>query len=258
MPVHSGWLFPNIMQQLSLIDLPSEQLDLKEAYQALLSPRLTFKAILASALVIEKELDNRAIYQELGFSDIRKFLESIPKARADEYLVSIKMIWWQRLIWTDRPVDWIKREQFKSSNFINRYAFITFNKSTRALTLQRAKKRTAQNTWELIKRIYGNDCSYAEIEKFVAYDGTYNEHIMALDAKVLQLQKDLELAKQGIVSHYGKRAKNNEIPLRYSELYCLARRTNMSALQLQCFTDIMLLEGYYPACQHLDQFELIA
>ena len=256
MPVQTGWLL-NIMLQLSLIDLPSEQLSIKEAYQALHGRQLTFKAVLASALIIEQELDNRAIYQELGFSDIKSFLESIPQARA-EYLVSIKMIWWQRLIWTDRAVDWMTLQQFKTSEFVNRYAFITFDKRTHALILQRQKKKVAETTWELITKLCGRTCSYFDMEKFVAHDGTNNDHIRALEARLVQLENDLELAKKGLVSHYGILAKNNEIPLRYSDLYCMAVRTSMSALQLKCFVDIMLLEGYYSACRYLDQFEIIA
>jgi hypothetical protein len=246
-----------MMQQLSLLDLPSEQLELKAAYDALHSHSLTFKVILASALVIEQELDNRAIYQELGFVDIKKFLESIPAARG-QYVVAMKMIWWQRLIWNDRPIDWLTPEQFKTSNFIIRYSFIDFNKTTLALTLHKQKKHAAKITWQLITSKYGNDCSLFDIQRFLAYDGSCNEHIAALEAKVSQLTNDLELAKKGVISHHGKIAKNREVPLDYSELYCLALETDMTGIQLKCFFDYLILSGYKEAKSYVEQFTIIA
>ena len=245
------------MLQLSLVNLDSEQLDIETAYKTLHSSKLSFKGILASAMVIEQEIDNRAIYQQLGFADIKKFLESIPEARA-EYLVAIKMIWWQKLIWTDRPVGWLRKEDFKASQFITKYNFIRFDKRTQALILHRAKKKISKTNWELLLQVRGQDSQFKDMEAFVSSDDKNSEHIEALEAKIAQLEDDLERVKDGIISHLGIPAKNNEIPLRYSELYCMAIRTSMSALQLKYFVDTMLLEGYYPACRYLDQFEIIA
>jgi hypothetical protein len=245
------------MIQLSLVDLDSEQLDIEAAYNALHSSKLSFKGILASAMVIEQELDNRAIYQQLGFANIKEFLGSIPDARA-EYLVAIKMIWWQKLIWGDRPVGWLRKEDFKASQFITKYNFIRFDKRTQALILHRTKRKVAKINWELLLQVRGQDSQFKDMERFVSSDDKNSEHIEALEAKIAQLEDDLERAKDGIISHLGIPAENSEIPLKYSELYCLAVRTSMSGIQYQCFVDKMLLEGYYPACRYLDQFEIIA
>ena len=94
------------------------------------------------------------------------------------------------------------------------------------------------------------------MEAFI--ESSDNPYSRSLEQKIEWLEKDLQNAQKGILSFTGITAKNQEIPVKYVELYCLALRTNMSALQLKYLADTMFLEGFYPACRYVDKFELIA
>jgi hypothetical protein len=239
------------MLQLSLLQ---PETTLKSFHESLLKEH-SWNNLISCANKIEKEINNIAIYQELGYPSFKEFLESLGKIKGD-YVYAVKLIWWHRLVWTDKDIDWLKRDQFKQSKFVLKFPFIAINKKTGNLMLRQSQLQKACSTWQLARSRYGDNVSFWEIENFV--EGSTNPYTEALEKRIEWLEKDLVSARQGILSFAGYKAKNNEIPARYAEIYCLALRSNMSALQIKYFADILILESYYQACRYLDQFEVIA
>ena len=243
-----------IMQcQLSLL-IPSSHDSLSVSYQSLTTNH-SWENLVTQADKIEQEVNNIAVYQQLGYTALKEFLESLGKIKAD-YVYAVKLIWWHRLVWKNKPIDWLKRDQFKQSKFVMKFPIIAINKKTGNLILRNEQIKKALATWGLMQSRYGENVSYAQMETFI--EGAENPYVQSLEQKIAWLEEDLLNAKNGISSFTGIKAKNKDIPERYAELYCLALRTNMSALQLKYFADILLLEGFYQACQYIDQFEVIA
>jgi hypothetical protein len=211
--------------------------------------------LISCANEIEQEVNNLAIYQELGYSSFKEFLEFLGKIKGD-YVYAIKLVWWHRLIWTNKDLTWLKRDQFKQSKFVMKFPFITINKKTGTLMVRQNQLQKAKSNWQLVLSQYGDHVRFGEMETFI--EGSTNPYTEALEQKINLLEKDLAAARQGVLSFSGYKANNLEMPPRYAEIYALALRSNMSALQIKYFADILILEGYYPACRYLDQFELIA
>ena len=239
------------MLQLSLLQ---PETTLNAFYESLLKEH-SWGNLISCANEIEKEINNIAIYQELGYPSFKEFLESLGKIKGD-YVYAIKLIWWHRLVWTDKDINWLKRDQFKQSKFVLKFPFIAINKKTGNLMLRQNQLQKANSSWQLAKSQYGSNIRFSEMEAFI--EGSANPYTEALEKKIEWLEKDLVAARQGVLSFSGYKAKNKDIPERYAELYCLALRSNMSALQIKYFADILILEGYYQACRYLDQFEVIA
>ena len=240
------------MSQLSLLQV--EKTSMQIFYDALLTEH-SWNNLLYCANEIEQEVNNLAVYQELGYSSFKEFLESLGKIKGD-YVYAIKLVWWHRLVWTDKELNWLKRDQFKQSKFVIKFPFISINKKTGNLMLRQNHLQKAKSSWQLAKSQYGDNISFTNIETFI--EGASNPYTDALEKKIEWLEKDLAAAHQGILSFAGYKANNKEMPPRYAEIYAIALRSNMSALQLKYFADILILEGFYQACQYLDQFEVIA
>ena len=239
--------------QLSLL-IPSSPASLAICHRSLLTNH-SWDNLVTQADKIEQEINNIAIYQELGYTSLKEFLESLGKIKGD-YIYAVKLIWWHRLVWNEKPIDWLKRDQFKQSKFVIKFPFIAINKKTGNLMLRQTQIKKALSTWVLIKSRYGDNVSYSQMETFI--EGSENAYAQSLEQKIEWLEEDLKNAKNGVLSFTGIKAKNKDIPERYAELYCMALRTNMTALQTKYFADTLMLEGYYAACRYLDQFELIA
>lgn len=240
------------MSQLSLLQV--EKTSMQVFYDALLAEH-SWNNLVFCANEIEQEVNNLAVYQELGYSSFKEFLESLGKIKGD-YVYAIKLVWWHRLVWTDKQLNWLKRDQFKQSKFVIKFPFISINKKTGNLMLRQTHLQKAKSSWQLAKSQYGDNISFTNIETFI--EGATNPYTEALEKRIEWLEKDLAAAHQGILSFSGYKANNKEMPPRYAEIYALALRSNMSALQLKYFADILILEGFYQACQYLDQFEVIA
>ena len=240
------------MSQLSL--LPTEKTSVQIFHDALLKEH-SWSNLISCANEIEQEVNNLAIYQELGYSSFKEFLEFLGKIKGD-YVYAIKLVWWHRLIWTNKDLTWLKRDQFKQSKFVMKFPFITINKKTGTLMVRQNQLQKAKSNWQLVLSQYGDHVRFGEMETFI--EGSTNPYTEALEQKINLLEKDLAAARQGVLSFSGYKANNLEMPPRYAEIYALALRSNMSALQIKYFADILILEGYYPACRYLDQFELIA
>lgn len=240
------------MSQLSL--LPTEKTSVQIFHDALLKEH-SWSNLISCANEIEQEVNNLAIYQELGYSSFKEFLEFLGKIKGD-YVYAIKLVWWHRLIWTNKDLTWLKRDQFKQSKFVMKFPFITINKKTGNLMIRQNQLQKAKSSWQLVLSQYGDHVRFGEMETFI--EGSTNPYTEALEQKINLLEKDLAAARQGVLSFSGYKANNLEMPPRYAEIYALALRSNMSALQIKYFADILILEGYYPACRYLDQFEIIA
>ena len=240
------------MSQLSL--LPTEKTSVQIFHDALLKEH-SWSNLISCANEIEQEVNNLAIYQELGYSSFKEFLEFLGKIKGD-YVYAIKLVWWHRLIWTNKDLTWLKRDQFKQSKFVMKFPFITINKKTGNLMIRQNQLQKAKSSWQLVLSQYGDHVRFEEMETFI--EGSTNPYTEALEQKINLLEKDLAAARQGVLSFSGYKANNLEMPPRYAEIYALALRSNMSALQIKYFADILILEGYYPACRYLDQFEIIA
>ena len=122
--------------------------------------------------------------------------------------------------------------------------------------VRQGQLQKAKSSWQLAKSRYGDNIRFADMETFI--EGSSNPYTEALERRIEFLEKDLTAARQGVLAFSGFVANNLEMPPRYAEIYALALHSNMSALQLKIFTDVLILEGYYPACRYLDQFEVIA
>jgi hypothetical protein len=240
------------MSQLSLLQI--EKTSMQVFHDALLSEH-SWSNLIFCANELEQEVNNLAIYQELGYSSFKDFLESLGKIKND-YVYAIKLVWWHRMVWTDKALTWLKRDQFKQSKFVIKFPFISINKKTGNLMVRQTQLQKAKSSWQLAKSQYGDNICFADIETFI--EGSSNPYTEALERRIDFLEKDLAAARQGVLTFSGYKANNLEIPPRYAEIYTLALHSDMSAMQLKIFTDILLLEGYYPACRHLDQFEIIA
>ena len=240
------------MSQLSLLQL--EKTSVQIFHDALLNEH-SWSNLIFCANEIEQEVNNLAIYQELGYSSFKEFLESLGKIKND-YVYAIKLVWWHRMVWTDKDLNWLKRDQFKQSKFVIKFPFISINKKTGNLMIRQNQLQKAKSSWQLAKSQYGDNIRFADMETFI--EGSSNPYTEALERRIDFLEKDLAAARQGVLAFSGYKANNLEMPPRYAEIYALALHSNMSALQLKIFTDILILEGYYPACRYLDQFEVIA
>jgi hypothetical protein len=241
------------VNQLSLLTSPCQD-SLAVSHASLLTNH-SWENLVAQADKIEQEINNIAVYQQLGYTSLKEFLESLGKIKGD-YIYAVKFIWWYRLVWGQKSFSCLKRDQFKQSKFVSKFPLIAINKKTGNLMLRQSQLQKALDTWILVKNRYGENVSYSQMEAFI--EGAENPYAQSLEQKIEWLEEDLRNAKDGILSFTGIKAKNKEMPERYAELYCMALRTNMSALQLKYFADILILEGYYPACQYIDQFVLIA
>jgi hypothetical protein len=240
------------MSQLSLLQI--EDTSVLNAYDALLKDH-SWDNLVSCANNLEQEVNNESVFKKLGYSSFKEFLESLGKIKND-YIYAIKLVWWHRLVWIEKDLKWLQRQQFKESRFTLKFPFICMNKKTGQLMTRHRELNKAKAAWELAKFQYGNNICFTDMERFI--EGSSNPYSEALEKRIEWLEKDLANARKDVLSFLGYKANNLDIPPKYAEIYAIALRSNMSAMQTRLFTDILIMEDYYSACRYLDQFELIA
>ena len=241
--------------QLSLLD-KAPTLTSNDAYEIICSSRRPeWEKMIQAVEILEPSLKRHNYPKE--YCDSETFFKDLPDP--GYYIAALKSVWWNRLVFVDRPRSFLKYEDIKLNPFLQVFNIMRFGKKTKTVQIDKTRipvatyhYNTAQ-TQVLNQKITTQALwTYAENYKQIQTQ----KEIKALEQKVSQLQWELFNAKQGILRHYGYDSKNLEINPRYIELYAIARQLPMNSIQHSVFVNILFLQGFYPACEYLAKYGL--
>jgi len=256
------------MYQLTLTLPEEKEMSEQEAFDLLLEnksivistdqnylPPMGWKALVACANTIEVEMKNTEIYKSLGCESAREFYSRLGSL-AGYYSKAARVVWWHRLVFSDRPIDWITINALSNNAFLIELNWIKQSRSTKLFAFDQSRKRIAKANWEIAKERYLN-CSLNDLHEYAKSQQAKKESnsLLRLQTKIEKLEKENQALRAGNLIYFGKVAENKEISARMVELYSMALNSTMNSIQLETFTHILIFKGYYPACRYFDKFD---
>lgn len=253
MPRDTPWLFK---MQLSFLSeqVSNTSFDKSKAYQIVLeNNRPDWRQMLRAVSAIETTL-GKISYD--GFKSSEDFFDTLPNA--NYYINATKAVWWQRLVFTDRPLGYLSYEDLKLNPFLRIFSIGTFGKKSKRFKVSKTQVPIAKYHYEQVKERTTTKPSTKALGNYAQEyrNLKINKEIELLQGKLAKLHWELHDARQRVFSYYGHQSSNLEINPKYIELFALAKQLQLTTIQHSVFTDILMFQGFYPACRYLDKFGL--